>query len=147
MYGQSITTDSVTATCCTFHLLESNLTCSRGNQAFSGKLRAGPLTPSLADTSDSPRELDTTLGDAVAALPPAARDSTAYRALSDAALAFATAALRYRLDSAPTVRLLRRFLAALLPPDGGNDGSDDGRAGPSRLPSGLYTPGECKASR
>ena len=72
------------------------------------------------------RELDTTLGDALAALSPAARDSTAYRALIDAALTYATAALRHCLDMAPTVRLLRRFLAALLPPDGGDEGSDDG---------------------
>ncbi len=69
------------------------------------------------------RLLNTTLGDALAALPLEARESAAYRALCDGALAFATATLRHRLDDAASVRLLRRFLAALLPPDVNDDGS------------------------
>ena len=87
--------------------------------------------------------LDVTLGDAIAALPLAARDSTAYQALTDAALAFATAALRHRLDSAGTVRLLRRFLAALLPPDDGDDSSDDGAADASRVTRRVRPPCRC----
>ena len=74
------------------------------------------------------RELDTTLGDALAKLPLEARDSAAYRGLCDAVLAFATATLRHRLDDAASVRLLRRFLAALLPAELDDDNSNLGAA-------------------
>lgn len=50
-----------------------------------------------------------------------ARVKPSFAALCDATLAFATAVLRHRLEDTASVKLLRRFLAALLPQQADSD--------------------------
>ena len=69
------------------------------------------------------RHLDGAIGDAVAALPAEARNTAPFLRLCSATADFAAASVARRLEDAATVRLLRRFLAALLPPE------EDGEAG------------------
>ena len=74
------------------------------------------------------RYLDGFVGDAVAAMSGPARVKPSFAALCDATLTFATAVLRHRLEDTASVRLLRRFLAALLPQQ-----ADSGTGGNSPL--------------
>ena len=57
----------------------------------------------------------------MAGLPAAARAQPEFSGLCTSALAFATAVLRHRLEDAASLRLLRRFLAAFLPPQADED--------------------------
>ena len=62
--------------------------------------------------------IDTVAGNYLAALPDDLRASPAFMPLADELAAFGTATLRSRLDNPAAVKLLRRFVAALLPSGG-----------------------------
>lgn len=75
-------------------------------------------------------DIDTWIGDAIAAMPLSARQpSGALSALAQPVLKFATAVLKHRLHDAACIKLLRRFLAALLPAGESESEDDDGRQG------------------
>lgn len=75
-------------------------------------------------------DVDSWVGDAIASMPASARQAQGpLTMLAAPLLRFATAVLKYRFNDAASLRVLRRFLAALIPPpdglgEGGGGGSD-----------------------